>query len=763
MEVCGVDVSEADLAWLHERGRSADCPSRSKLARAFCDRKGLVDARGNRREVSARVILRRLARSRRLSLPEPKGTIPRLKPQNLAPLEGLYRGDAKTVRGLGAVELVPVTSRSQVLHAQWLRLMQDHHYLGAGPLCGAQIRYLVRCPEGLLGALAFSASAWRLSARDRFIGWSERARRRNLQLVVSNSRFLLVPKIHNLASRVLSLSVSRLASDWQERYGYRPVLVESFVDASRFNGASYRAANWHHVGSTSGRGRQDREHRASLEKKDVFVHPLEDRWREKLCVEPVPELNKADEEDWTVTEFGEADFEDERLTKRLRVIAKDFFARPTSSIPAACASRARTKAVYRFCSHEKVGMQEILEPHHEATIRRAANEKTVLAIQDTTSLNYTALLATEGLGPIGACNEQISLGLHVHSTLALNLAGTPLGLLNVECWARDPEEYGKSAERAALPIEDKESRKWLVGYVATMNAQRRLKNTRIVNVGDREADIFDLFALARSEEGNPDLLVRATKPRKLESADPKAPHLWEYVKSLPCEGTLPLVVPRRGSRPRRETTLEVRFSEVRVRPPKGSPHKSPVKLWAIAVTEENTPESGELVEWLLLTTLPVTNVEEAAEKVNWYTLRWQIEVFHKTLKSGCRIEDRQLGTAKSLEACLAVDMVVAWRVFLLAKLGRETPDAPCTVFFEDAEWKALVCFMNKSPREPTEPPTLNQATRMVATLGGFQGRKSDGEPGSETLWRGLLRLDDITEATEVFAPWGKARVRADTS
>jgi hypothetical protein len=392
-----------------------------------------------------------------------------------------------------------------------------------------------------------------------------------------------------------------------------------------------------------------------------------------------------------------------------------------------------------------------------------AKEKTVLAIQDTTSLNYSALLATEGLGPIGTCGTHVSLGLHVHSTLALNLAGTPLGLLDVQSWARDPEKYGQSAERAALPVEDKESRKWLVGYQTTATAQRRLSSTRIVNVADREADDFELFALAQSEKGHPDLLVRATKPRKIESADPKVPHLWDYVKSLPCEGTVPLVVPRRASRPRRETTLEVRFSKVSVRPPKKSRHKSPIKLWAVAVTETKAPAGIEPLEWLLLTTIPVTNLEEAAEKVHWYTLRWQIEVFHRTLKSGCRIEDRQLGTAKSLEACLAVDMVVAWRVFLLAKLGRETPDAPCTVFFEDAEWKALVCFMNKSPREPTEPPTLNQATRMVATLGGFQGRKSDGEPGSETLWRGLLRLDDITEATEVFAPWGKSRARADTS
>ena len=764
MEVCGVEVTAADLTWLRERSSAADGPSRSKLARAFCDRKGLFDACGARREVSARVLLRRLERSGNLSLPARVGQIPRSKPRAPVPSEVLYGGNAKRPRDLGGVELVPVTSRNKVEHTQWLSLMEEKHYLGAGPLCGAQIRYLVRCPKGLLGALAFSASAWRLSVRDRFIDWSERARRRNLQLVVSNSRFLLVPKIPNLASHVLSLAVSRLASDWEERYGYRPVLVESFVDASRFKGSCYRAANWMDVGSTSGRGRQDRQHEAAVGKKEVFLYPLEEFWREKLCVEPVREL-EADEEDWTVTELADADFQDERLTKRLMGIATDFFARPTESIPAACASRARTKAVYRFCSHEKVDMQAILEPHYESTLRRAAQEKIVLAIQDTTSVNYSAHLATEGLGLIGTCNEQLSLGLYIHSTLALNLEGTPLGLLNVESWARDPKEHGKSAERAALPIEDKESRKWLVGYVATVNAQRRLKNTRIVNVCDREADIFDLFVCARREEGNPDLLVRATQPRKLESSDPqgkgKSTGLWDFVRSLPCAGTLPLQVPRRASRPSRLTTLRVRFSDVNVRPPKDSPHKASVRLWAIAVTEEEPPAGIEPIEWLLLTTIPVTNLEQAAEKVHWYTLRWQIEVYHKTFKSGCRIEDRQLGTAQSLEACLAVDMVVAWRIFHLAKLGRETPDAPCTVYFDEAHWKALVCFLKKSPKEPTEVPTLRQAMHRVATLGGFQGRKSDGNPGTETLWKGLQRLDDITVAVEVFAPWGKARI--DTS
>jgi hypothetical protein len=398
-------------------------------------------------------------------------------------------------------------------------------------------------------------------------------------------------------------------------------------------------------------------------------------------------------------------------------------------------------------------MEAILAPHYESTLSRCAKEKVVLAIQDTTSLNYTTHKATEDLGPIGSFGAQATLGLHVHSMLVLNTAGTPLGLLNVQCWARDPNEHGKCEERASLPIEEKESYKWLVGYEATAQAQRRVPGTTIVNVADREADVFELFALARSCPGQPQLLIRACQPRKIESADKKAPLVWDHVKSLECKGRLPLVVPRRGSRPKRQTTLEIRFAEVVLRPPKGSHCKVPVRLWAIAAQEENPPEESEPIQWLLLTTLPVTTVEEAAEKLAWYTLRWQIEVYHRTLKSGCRIEDRQLGSAHSLKACLAVDMVVAWRIFHLVKLGREIPDVPCTAFFEDSQWKALVCFLQRTPIPPAQPPTLRQAIRMLATLGGFQGRKSDGNPGTQTLWIGLQRLDDITAAFEIFATW----------
>ena len=174
-------------------------------------------------------------------------------------------------------------------------------------------------------------------------------------------------------------------------------------------------------------------------------------------------------------------------------------------------------------------------------------------------------------------------------------------------------------------------------------------------------------------------------------------------------------------------------------------------LYAVHAKELDAPDGGdESLEWMLLSTLRVTSFDEAKTALARYTKRWGIEIYHRVLKSGCRIEDRQLGAARRLENCLAIDMIVAWRIHHLTWLGRETPDVPCTVYFDDAEWKALVGFIHQTPMVPATPPTLRQAMIMVASLGGFLNRKSDGQPGTETIWRGLQRLDDITKAYIAF-------------
>ena len=211
-----------------------------------------------------------------------------------------------------------------------------------------------------------------------------------------------------------------------------------------------------------------------------------------------------------------------------------------------------------------------------------------------------------------------------------------------------------------------------------------------------------------------------------------------------------LSVPRQGKRAARAARLEVRFRQVRLKPPKHKPKLGELSVWAILAEETDAPKGVEPLKWMLLTTMEVSDFEQATEKLSWYARRWGIEVYHRTLKSGCKVERRQLGSADRIEACLAIDMVVAWRILHLTKLGRETLEVPCTVFFEQADWKALCCFTRQDPTPPDQPPSLREAIRMVASLGGFLGRNSDGEPGTKSLWLGLQRLDDIAATWKIL-------------
>jgi hypothetical protein len=270
----------------------------------------------------------------------------------------------------------------------------------------------------------------------------------------------------------------------------------------------------------------------------------------------------------------------------------------------------------------------------------------------------------------------------------------------------------------------------------------------IVSVGDREADIYELFQLALENPQGPKLLVRAEQDRLLAEGQG---HLWPFVTQRPLAGIQDMRKPRRGNRQARDARLEVRFAKVQLNPPQAKPYLKRLTMWAVLAQEVDVPEGIEAVCWMLLTTCEVSGFSHANEKLIWYTRRWGIEIYHRTLKSGCQIEERQLGSACRIEACLAVDMVVAWRVFYLVKLGRETPDVPCTVFFEEAEWKALCAHITKNPIPPTQPPSLRSAMRMVATLGGFLGRKGDGEPGAKSIWLGLQHLDDLADMWKFMA------------
>ena len=748
MLVAGREFSEEIIERIRVRVREDATVTRTGLSREVCAWLDWRGAHGRLKEMNCRVALLKLERGGMLELP-PARSVLFARATRADALDESWPRLAMTLAELGPVWLVPVDGSQAELSKQWWAMLEAHHPLGAGPLCGAQLRYLVSSGAGVLGALSFSAPAWRLAARDKWIGWNEATRQAQLTKVVGNSRFLILPtvKVANLASHVLSLAASRIAGDWQARYGITPVLLETFVDSTRYHGTCYRAANWIHLGQTKGRGRQDRTRTAAGTIKDIWVYPLQPDWRASLCTGALrPVAKRPEPVDWAEEEFGGCGLADARLQERLLSLARDFYARPTASVPQACSNRAKTKAAYRFLEHEATTMQTLLQPHYRATEARVSKESIVLAVQDTSSLDYTTHRATEGLGAIGAW-AQGPQGLHLHSTLAFSVQGTPLGFLDVQCWARDARAFGKKALRHQLPIEHKESYKWLKSYRAVAAVQARCPHSTLVSVGDREADLYELFAEAANHRAGPKLLVRAQHDRQLHNEQAR---LWQTLRAQPVAGVQVLQLPRQGSRAAREAHLEIRYAAVSLLAPTGHKGAPAIPLWAVYAQEQHAPAGVKPLEWILLTTVPVTSFEQALEKLMWYTRRWGIEVLHRTLKSGCRIEQRQLAQADRLEACLAIDLVVAWRIYHLNKLGREYPEAACTVYFEEAEWKALMMFTTQSPVPPTKPPSLREAIHRVAGLGGFLGRKGDGEPGTQTLWLGLQRLDDITAAISLM-------------
>jgi hypothetical protein len=733
--------------------------SRAELARRVCDWLDWRTENGKPKGVSCRVALGRLAERGLIGLPAPRRRVSFVgqsfsKTQLNVPtrLEG-------TVKELGKLKLVLVSAKDRELDLQWKKLVATHHYLGYRPLCGAQLRYLIGCEQGWLGALGFSASALHLKARERWIGWSHAARQAHLRYVVANSRFVIAHgvRIKNLASKVLAMAQKRLAKDWAQGYGYRPLLLETYVESKRFAATSYRAANWLYVGQTCGRGRQDREHGEKKPLKDVYLFALHADCQKLLCEEPGPaRLSPTpctqplkSPRDWAEQEFGEVRLRDRRHRQRLFTVARDFYAQPGANIPQACHSRAKTKAAYRLFQHKAVNMEAILSSHYHSTMERIAREKikVVLAVQDTTSFNYDTHADMDGLGPINT-HVDGAQGILLHDTMAYTTEGTAMGLVDIQVWARDAKQFGKRVTRYQRPIEQKESYKWLKSFAAAARLQRQLgAASTVVSVGDREADVYELFLLALSDPLHPKLLIRAEQDRRVKET---GYGLWSYMESQAVAGQRVLHLPRRKGRAARHCVLEIRFARVELRSPKRNPALGALSLWAVYVTEVNPPSPKEAIEWMLLTTLEVNSFEQALEKVDWYNKRWGIEEYHRTLKSGCRIENRQLGDRTVWQNCLAIDLVVAWRIEHLKKLSRTHPQAPCSVAFEEHEWQALLAYTHPDQPLPSTPPNVREITRMTAALGGFLGRKGDGEPGSTTLHRGLQRLHDIATAFLIF-------------
>jgi hypothetical protein len=349
------------------------------------------------------------------------------------------------------------------------------------------------------------------------------------------------------------------------------------------------------------------------------------------------------------------------------------------------------------------------------------------------------------MGPIGTPQQNIT-GLVMHATLILTPQGLPLGLLTKEIWARDADAKPLNDwERRKQPIEDKESYKWIKALRKTVSLTP--EGVQGVTVCDREGDVYELFVEAEQLETG--LLVRATQDRALEEAETEVKRLWPQAEAAPVAGRLKVEVPARDKEARREAMVTVRFCRVTFKPPWRSKQLDkdplePVRLHVILVQEEKAPTGVKPLEWLLITNVAVQSFGEAVERVKWYRCRWHIEVYFKVLKSGCRVEDCRLGTAERLKRFIALLSIIAWRLYWMTHINRHAPHAPCTIVLAEHEWHALYATIRRTQKLPKDLPTVRQAIRWIAQLGGFLGRKGDAQPGVTTIWRGWQRLHDIS-------------------
>ena len=444
-------------------------------------------------------------------------------------------------------------------------------------------------------------------------------------------------------------------------------------------------------------------------------------------------------------EFKHVKINDYRIVKRLKNTAGLLEKSPESSIPKACQNIAQVKAVYRLLDNSKLKHNMIMDSHRKETIKRMKGLDKVLVLQDSSELNFTTHIKTKGLGPIGTTKNL--LGLIMHSALCVTTNGVPLGLLAQRIWARNFNERGKSSFRRKLPIEEKESYKWL--EIMDLSLISLPKNITAVTVADREADIYELFH--KAVQDNRELLIRATHDRRVAQEQER---LYQQIHNSPITGECIIQVPRNSKLnvAERNAKLMIKICQVTLRPPLNGIKRNlaNVNLYAIYAEETFPPEGFNPVQWLLLTTLPVTDFEQAMEKIHWYCHRWKIERFHFTLKSGCEIEDLQLETSDRLKNAISLYSVLAWKLTWITYQSRETPDAPCSLILEEHEWKVLCCLVNKTSRPPKKPPTLQEAVVLIARLGGFLARKSDGNPGIKTLWLGYRQFYNSIETLSIL-------------
>lgn len=470
---------------------------------------------------------------------------------------------------------------------------------------------------------------------------------------------------------------------------------------------------------------------------------------------------------WIMEEMKTAKLSDKRLTERLTQVLSLFAARPTASIPAACGGRAEMVAAYRFFENQSTNFNNVLQPHIDATRHRLASQPIVLLAQDTTEIDVTRPeQQVKGAGPL---DREVRRGAFLHVMHGFTPDGTPLGTISATAWVRGEEAVCaplSRAERSVIPIEEKESYRWVTTLRKAREEAASCPATQFICLADSEADIYEVLDEGMQEPHCCDWIIRAAQDRALscenghDAGEKLREHLLQqqvlFTRTIQVRGRKAKIAcdkrGRRQPRQSREAEVVVRAASVTLRPPwRPDRELPPLEMNAVLVSELNPPADDQPVEWLLLTSLPINTVEAVQQIIQYYCVRWMIEVFFRVLKSGCHVEERLFEYMDRLLTCIAIYVIVAWRTLYVCRVSRGCPDAPCESVFEPAEWKS-VWKVVQGEDPPLQQPTLGEFVRIVAQLGGYVNRKKAAPPGPQSIWIGLQRMHDFATCWLLFGP-----------
>ena len=432
-------------------------------------------------------------------------------------------------------------------------------------------------------------------------------------------------------------------------------------------------------------------------------------------------------EEWAKTQFEGLNLGDKRLNKRAQLIAGNMMRKPSASINMQSENWSESKGAYRFFDSEKVSFQELIKPHTESVKFKANSLELVLAIQDTCYISYGHHPSVTDLGHIGA--EETS-GVILHNTLAVNPSSNHPSVIGVlDQWIHNRKD-----------MKDDDWTETKLWQEASSRINIDVTKTKVVEVMDREGAVFDI--MKHSLSLGHEFLIRTKSNKYVRS--PFRRQIIEAGSKVTVVGHIEIEVQKKEGQKKRKAKLEVKYLSIEVPGPPGRKDES-INCNLVQVVEVNPPKNQEPLSWYLLTSVEVNSLEDALKVIEWYKYRWIIEEYHKCIKTGCNVQSKQLRSSFRIENYLGIAGIIAVKLLKIRDLMRTNPDELASKVVDQLSLKII-----KNYHKTDKELTIKEFYILVAKMGGFLNRKSDGDPGWQTLWKGQLQLFWMVEGAKVL-------------